>query len=118
MNARRIKPILLHIAEDLEDIERFIQGANKDVFHTNSMLRKAVCMSLINIGEMSKQLPEALTSKYPDIPWNSIVGLRNRVAHGYHTLDTDIMWDIVCNDLTKFREVVMRELMLLDNSPD
>lgn len=118
MNARRIKPILLHIAEDLEDIERFMQGTNKEVFHANSMLRKAVCMSLLNIGEMSKQLPEALTSKYPNIPWNSIVGLRNRVAHGYHTLDTDIMWDIVCNDLTNFWEVVIRELTLLESNLD
>lgn len=110
MKEPRTKTILLHILEDLRDIEQFIQGISKEEFKANSMVKKAVCMSLLNIGEMTRQLPEALTKKHPNIPWSSIIGLRNRAAHGYHTLDDEIIWNIAVIDLKKFRDVIIHEL--------
>jgi len=37
--------------------------------------------------------------RYPDIPWSEIVGLRNRLIHGYDEVDFDILWQIVTDDL-------------------
>lgn len=116
MREQKNRPILLHILEDLQDIEHFTRVADKEEFRINSMLRKAVCMSLLNIGEVSRQLPEALTSKYPEIPWNSIVGLRNRVAHGYHALDIEIIWEIITNDLFELKKAILDQLESV--SPD
>jgi uncharacterized protein with HEPN domain len=55
---KRVENIFDHIKEDCEDIQTFIQGVSKDEFLNNTMLKKAVCMSLINIGELVKSLPQ------------------------------------------------------------
>ena len=55
---KRIKNIFEHIKEDCADIQTFIQGVSKDEFLNNTMLKKAICMSLINIGELVKALPQ------------------------------------------------------------
>jgi len=45
--------ILKHIEEDVVDILNFIEGLDFHSFSTNHLIRKGVCMSLINIGELS-----------------------------------------------------------------
>ena len=55
-------------------------------------------------------MTEHLKSLHPHIPWASIIGLRNRAAHGYHSLYPDIIWDIVSGELSALEEVVRREL--------
>ena len=37
--------------------------------------------------------------RWPAIPWRGVTGLRNRLIHGYHALDLDILWDILQDDL-------------------
>ncbi|NLI91822.1 MAG: DUF86 domain-containing protein [Peptococcaceae bacterium] len=114
MKEQKVKIILLHIMEDLQDIELFLQNISKEEFLTSSMIKKAVSMSLLNIGELSKELPAALTTKYPDIPWVSIVGLRNRTAHGYHGLDPEIIWNICNKDLKEFEKVIAYEIQQIN----
>lgn len=67
--------------EDINDIERFVQGIDFAAFESNSLIRKAVCMSLINIGELTKALPREFCNKNNHIPWKSIAGLRDLAAH-------------------------------------
>ena len=100
--------------EDLNDIERFTQNVTKEEFCSNTMIKKAVCMSFLNIGEIVRILPEELTKRNPDIPWASIVGLRNRTAHGYHSLDEEVIWDIAKNDLKELERVIIQELRQLN----
>jgi uncharacterized protein with HEPN domain len=38
-------------------------------------------------------------ARYPEIPWPQIVGLRNRLIHGYDAVDLDILWQIIEHDL-------------------
>jgi len=109
MKKQRTKTLLLHILEDLQDIKHFLQGISKEEFRTNSMVKKAVIMSLLNIGEISRELPQEIIERNPDIPWHSIIGLRNRAAHGYHSLDDDIIWEIATGDLTKFEQTIVNE---------
>lgn len=44
-------------------------------------------------------MPEAEREAYPRIPWRRLVGLRNRLIHGYDQIDLDIVWRIVKDDL-------------------
>lgn len=110
MKRPRTKILLLHIIEDLNDIRIFLKGVSKEEFKTNSMIKKAVVMSLLNIGEISKELPQEFIAEHHDIPWDNIIGLRNRAAHGYHSLDDDIIWEITTNDLNRFEQVIREEL--------
>ncbi len=64
------------------------------------------------IGEAVKRLPLDLREKYPAVSWKNFAGLRDRVSHGYDTVDYQILWDTVQYDLPVLLKTVER--MLLD----
>ena len=92
---KRIDLIFEHIKEDCIDIQTFTRGISKDEFLNNTMLKKAICMSLINIGELVKALPQEFYENHPQLPWRRISGMRDIVAHKYKTLDMDAVWEVV-----------------------
>jgi len=51
------------------------------------------------IGEAANRVPGSAQEKYPSIPWKQIVGLRNRLIHGYDSVDLDVLWQIMQDDL-------------------
>ena len=55
-------------------------------------------MCLVVIGEAAARLAAAdpaLVRAHPGVPWSAIVGMRNRIAHGYHEIDFSLVWDTV-----------------------
>ena len=51
------------------------------------------------VGEAASRVPPGEREQYSGIPWVQIVGLRNRLIHGYDNVDFDILWEIVSHDL-------------------
>jgi len=47
------------------------------------------------MGEATKMLPDTLRAGYPDIPWRSIAGLRDKVIHGYIGVDYELLWKTI-----------------------
>lgn len=64
----RIDVVLAHIAEDCEDIRQFIAGIDEAQFIQSKLVIKAVCMSLVNIGELVKSLPQEFCSAHDELP--------------------------------------------------
>jgi uncharacterized protein with HEPN domain len=58
-----------------------------------------VIIIFLVIGESVKQLPDDLRQQHPNIPWKSIAGLRDMLAHEYFRVDDRILWDVVQNHL-------------------
>lgn len=85
--------------DDITDIINFTRGMDFDTFVSSVLVRKAVCMSLINIGELAKALSSDFKAKYNKIQWKNISGLRDITAHKYHTLNLDIIWSVVKSDI-------------------
>ncbi len=112
MSARQIR-ILEHMRDDLQDILHFTQGYSFEDFHNDVKTRKAVSMSLINVGELAKQLDETLRSRHSEIPWRDIIGMRNIAAHGYHQLNVRTLWETIEVDISSILTVVRYELNLL-----
>jgi uncharacterized protein with HEPN domain len=63
------------------------------------MLELALTHLLEIIGEAASRVPESERDTYPRIPWRRLVGLRNRLIHGYDQINLDIVWRIVSDDL-------------------
>jgi len=59
----------------------------------------AVIRNFEIIGEASKNLPDFVKDKYPNMPWREMYYLRNKVSHEYFGIDYEIIWDIVTNYL-------------------
>lgn len=97
----RTDVILEHILKDCLDIQEFISGLTEDVFQQNKLVRNAVGMSLINIGELVKALPQEYRDAHPELPWRNIAGMRDLVAHKYHTLDMVAVWNVAKYRITE-----------------
>lgn len=110
----RVRSILEHMIDDAMDIMKFAEEiGNLDAFANNRLYHKAICMSILNIGELTKQLPVEFKSKYSEIPWKKISGMRDIAAHGYHEMDDDIIWDVALHfipDLAHFLQARLAEI--------
>ena len=107
----RVHSILEHMLEDTQDAINFANEAGSiDVFSSNKMLFKAIVMSILNIGELTKHLPQEYKAAHAEIPWKNISGMRDIAAHGYHTMNHKIVWDVVKNYLPKFATFLQDQL--------
>ena len=88
-------------------------------------LLSGICMQLIFIGESVKVIEDktaaAYLSKYPDIPWKEIMGLRDIIAHEYHRIDEEEIFNVMQNDLVpllKTNRRMKRELFEIPEDVD
>ena len=75
---------------------------DKATFQGDIRTQRAVVMSLIIVGEAATkvmdQCPE-FASAHPEVPWRSMRGMRNRIAHGYFDTNLDVVWETVLTAL-------------------
>lgn len=64
-----------------------------DSFVSNSVYRNAVCLCLMQIGELANHLSAEFKETYKQIPWRAIRGMRNVVAHEYGKIDVATVWE-------------------------
>ena len=109
----RIRGILEHMLEDTQDVVSFTERVGSyESFCKDTMVRKAVVMSLLNIGELANHLPAEYTETHTEMPWKRMIGMRNLAAHGYHTMSLNIIWDttqIFIPELLKFLQTQLDE---------
>lgn len=108
MNARD-KLYLGHILDAIAAIERFTQSG-RDTFFADDMVQSAVIRQLEIIGEAAKKLSAGLVQGEPAVPWKEIAGTRDRLIHGYFTVDLNAVWVMVERDLSRLRGEVRRIL--------
>ena len=77
------------------------------------MLRlDAICMNLIALGEavkgLDKQTHGELLSRYPDIYWSGVMRMRDKIAHHYFEVDTDVVFQTIQEDIPQMKDVVER----------
>ena len=66
------------------------------------------------VGEAANRVTADVRTRYDHIPWIDMVGLRNRLIHGYDSVDHDILWDILVGDLPPLVEQLCEVLTDLD----
>ena len=113
----RIRSILEHILEDAKDIIAFSQSAGTlEELRGNSLIKKGIVMSLLNIGELASKLPKEFTGEHSQISWRSMIGMRNFAAHGYHIMNLEVVWDTAQTSIPELvayiEEIFERETFL------
>ena len=76
-----------------------VQGKTRADLDSDRLLNLALVRLLEIIGEAANRISEEEQARHPEIPWPQIVSLRNRLIHGYDSVDFDILWQIVTEDL-------------------
>lgn len=95
----------------------FVDGVGRDEFLLDEEKKAAVAMKLVVIGEavtkIARKRPDLLETYLP-FPWRTVTGMRNRIAHGYYTLDMDVVWQAVINDVPRLLDAAGSMLAALD----
>ena len=96
------KKILSEIAVALD----LMQDVSLEQFLTDERTVRAVSMTLINIGELVKNLTPDWKDKHREIPWRAIAGMRDVTAHKYQTLRKEDVFRTCKDDLPVFRKQI------------
>lgn len=112
--------ILEYIQTYCEDVEASVKrfGNDKAVFDSDRDYRNSVCMSLLQIGELTGHLSDDFREETKQtIYWPAVKGMRNLFAHNYGAVDIDRVWETVVSDLPllhRFCEQTIRMFHVLE----
>jgi uncharacterized protein with HEPN domain len=95
------------IAESMLRVQEYISGLDFQRFKWDRKTVDAVIRNFEVIGEASKNLPQTLKERYPDLPWEEMYRLRNRISHEYFGIDYEIIWDIAINYLPQNHQDIL-----------
>ena len=90
---------LHHMLDHAREAVTLTQGKSRADLEHERLLELALVRLLEVIGEAASRVPDEDCARYAEIPWPQIVGLRNRLIHGYDAVDMDILWQIIEYDL-------------------
>lgn len=107
----RDRTILRKVLSECEIVQDLLAGFSKAAFLSDERTKRAVCMTLINIGELVKNLSSDLTSTHRDIPWRNIAGMRDITAHKYQTLKMEDVYTTAVEDIPQLKDAI-REMIL------
>lgn len=101
---RRDSIILQKVLSEIEIAQQMMDGCTLEQFKQNEMLMRAVGMTVINIGELVKNLTNETRLAYPHIPWKGIAGFRDIAAHKYQTLRMEDVYETVVADFPSLKD--------------
>lgn len=90
---------LRHILDAIGQIETYTAGLSYRQFAANRLVQDGVVRQLEIIGEATRNLSDEFRAQHPDLPWQQIVGLRNRLIHAYFDINLGIIWDVAQADI-------------------
>lgn len=68
------------------------------------------------IGEATKNIPESMRDKYPEVPWKSMVGLRDKLVHAYFRVRLELIRNIVSESLPPLKKAFQQISLELESS--
>jgi uncharacterized protein with HEPN domain len=74
------------------------------------LLQDGVIRQIQIIGEAAKRVSPAVSSKYSDIPWRDIAGMRDKLVHDYFGVDVEMVWVTATVDLPELKQQIARIL--------
>ena len=97
---------LQHMREYTSEAIRIVQHKSRADLDTDRLLNLGLARLCEMIGEAANKVPSEVQEGNPSIPWRQIIGLRNRLIHGYDSVDFDILWQVVTTDLPQLLQAL------------
>jgi len=101
---------LRHMLDHAVEVRQMVRGRSRTDLDQDRQLNLALVRLMEIIGEAAGRVSRETCESEPGIPWPDIVGLRNRLIHGYDEVDFDILWDIISLDLPPLIESLQKIL--------
>ncbi len=112
--SRRDVIILKKVIAEIDIGVKILGDVSLENFINDELLKRAVCMTVINIGELVKNITDDTRNNYNDIPWKAIAGMRDLTAHKYQTLRMEDVYNTARYDFPELKELLDDVLSKLD----
>lgn len=108
-HAERVPQYLQHILDAIDRASSYVAGMDLAAFEHDLRTQDAVIRSIEIVGEAANKTRTAdpdFAARHPQVPWDAMYGMRNRIVHDYFEVDLQIVWQTVQHDLPVLREQV------------
>lgn len=107
MTGNRLPDYLDHMLEAARQACGYVEGMEKNEFLADKRTQQAVILNIVIIGEAATKLLQnykEFLERHAELPWQSMKGMRNRIAHGYFDINLDVVWDTTQTALPQLLE--------------
>lgn len=95
-----------HMLDSAKEAVEFATGKSRKDLDDDRKLSLAIIKSIEIIGEAASKVSEARKAENDNIPWRDIIGMRNRLSHGYFDVNLDIVWETLQTDIPNIIQVL------------
>ena len=97
-----------HMLEAARKAIKLAQNRKRSDLDTDELLSLGLTRLFEIIGEAAAHISTATREKHASIPWSQMIGMRNRLIHGYDIVDTDVIWQTITEDLPVLVKLLQR----------
>jgi uncharacterized protein with HEPN domain len=90
---------LLHILDEANEACKYAENISFDEFLKDGKTARAIIRSVEVIGEAASKISDELRKEHPEVPWQKMIGMRNRLVHVYFDIDYHTLWQTVKENL-------------------
>jgi uncharacterized protein with HEPN domain len=99
-----------------EQAQRLVAGRTAAEVGTDRMRRDSLLWNFTVLREASALVSSETKARFPEIPWRNPVRLRNRVVHGYWSVDVEILHTTAAEQLAEFVRLLRNASAALENA--
>ena len=107
--------IIEKILSEIDIAFEMLNGCDLEKFFDDEKLKRAIGMTVINIGELVKNITSDTREKYNKIPWKAISGFRDIAAHKYQTLRMEDVYNTVIYEFPELSQELKKILEVENN---
>lgn len=108
MSKRNVPLYLEDIKGSIKRIEGYTKRLSFNSFSKDEKTVDAVIRNLEIIGEAANNIPKEIKVNYPDIPWEKMISMRNKIIHEYFGVDLDILWATIKEDIPELKRKIRK----------
>lgn len=115
---RRELLLIGEMIEASEQAQSLVSGVDLEALTSDRQRRDALLWNFTVLGEAAAQLGAEVKDRFPEIPWEQPARLRNRIVHGYWSIDLEILHTTATDLLPRFAEQLRKALAALEAEPE